>query len=308
MSVISSLVAQPNRIIIASEFVHSFGDKGAPIEDLEQMLSPSPPQSNQDDADVDASERSGSTIAKGVLAEMQRLKILEATEDQHLRLNPTLAVVGKRKVDWAGHLYDYLLPILCTADKARAHGQDELPDALCWLLRQDPTRPLGFSGGQHYDALTAQIVDGDPLFDGIRSDARYQVMVYWARYLGLAERLTIKPVPEKVVADPTRAIAARLPQIFADERELTMQTFIQRLGVHIPVLDGGQVWSEMEARLKVATPAHNHLSQATSFALRRLEHAGKIKLEDISDAGAWELRVGRETSSPSHITYLESSK
>lgn len=307
MSVISSLVAQPNRVIIASEFVHSFGDKGAPRDDLEQLLSPSPPQSTQGDEDVDPSERGGTTMAKGTLTEMQRLKILEPTDDQHLRLNPALAV-AERKIDWAGRLYDYLFPILCTADKARAHGQDELPDALCWLLRQDPTQPLGFGGGQHYDVLAAQVVAGDPLFDGIRSDAKYQVMVYWARYLGLAERLTIKPVVEKVIADPTRAIAARLPQLFAEERELTMQTFIQRLGAQIPVLDGGQVWHEMEGRLTAATQAHDHLSQATSFALRRLEHAGKIKLKAISDADAWELRVGRDTTSPSHITYLETSK
>jgi len=307
MSVISSLVAQPNRIIIASEFVHSFGDKGVPREDLEKMLSPSPAPFNQGDEDVDPSERSGTTMAKGVLTEMQRLKILEPTEDQCLRLNPTLAV-AERKIDWAGRLYDYLFPILCTAGKARAHGQDELPDALCWLLRQDPTQPLGFSGGQHYDALTTQIVAGDPLFDAIRNDARYQVLVYWARYLGLAERLTIKPVAEKVIADPTRAIAARLPQFFAGDRELTMHTFIQRLGAHIPVLDGGQTWNEMEGRMKAPTQAHDHLSQATSFALRRLEQAGKIKLEAISDANAWELRVGRETTSPSHITYLETGK
>jgi hypothetical protein len=307
MSIISSLVAQPNRFIIASEFVHSFGDKGAPTEDLERMLSPLPPQSNQGDEDADVTERSGTTIAKLVLAEMLRLRILEQTENQHLRLSPALAV-GERKIDLAGRLYDYLFPILCSADKARAHGQDDLPDALCWLLRQDPTQPLGFSGGQHYDALAAQVVDGDPLFDGIRSDAKYQVVVYWARYLGLVERLTIKPVAEKVIADPTRAIAARLPQIFAGERELTMHTFIQRLGAQIPVLDGGQVWNEMGGRLKAATPAHDHLSQATSFALRRLEHAGKIKLAVISDADAWELQVGRETISPSHITYLETGK
>ncbi len=307
MSIISSLVAQPNRFIIASEFVHSFGDKGAPTEDLERMLSPLPPQSNQGDEDADITERSGTTIAKLVLAEMLRLRILEQTENQHLRLSPALAV-GERKIDLAGRLYDYLFPILCSADKARAHGQDDLPDALCWLLRQDPTQPLGFSGGQHYDALAAQVVDGDPLFDGIRSDAKYQVVVYWARYLGLVERLTIKPVAEKVIADPTRAIAARLPQIFAGERELTMHTFIQHLGAQIPVLDGGQVWNEMGRRLKAATPAHDHLSQATSFALRRLEHAGRIKLAVISDADAWELRVGRETISPSHITYLETGE
>lgn len=307
MSVISSLVAQPNRVIIASEFVHSFGAKGAPREELEKMLSPSPAQSSQGDEDVDPSERSGTTMAKGVLTEMQRLKILEPTENENLRLNPALAA-GERKLDWAARLYDYLFPILCTADKARAHGQDELPDALSWLLRQDPTQPLGFSGGQHYDALTAQIVEGDSLFDGIRSDAKYQVMVYWARYLGLAERLTIKPVTEKVIPDPSRAIAARLPQIFAGERELPMQTFVQRLGAHIPVLDSGQVWNEMEGRLKVATQTHAHLSQATSFALLRLEQAGKIKLAAISDADAWELRVGRETKLPSQITYLETSK
>lgn len=307
MSVISTLVAQPNRIVVASEFVHSFGDKGAPMENLEQMLSPLPTQTGQGDADVDPSERSGTTIAKGVLNEMQKLKILEMAEDGRLRLNPALAANG-RKADWAARLYDYLFPLMCTTEKARAHGQDELPDALCWLLRQNPTQPLGFSGGQHYDALSGQMIDGDPLVDSIRSDARYQNAVYWARYLGLAERLTIKPVAEKVIPDPARAITMRLPQIFADDRELTMQTFIQRLGVQIPVLDGGQVWNEMESRLKAATHAHDHLSQATSFALLRLEQAGKIKLAEISDAGAWELRVGRETKSPSHITYLETSK
>lgn len=307
MSVISSLVAQPNRIIVATEFVHGFGDKGAPLEDLEAMLSPLPAQSNQDDADVDLSERSGTTIAKGVLTEMQRLKIVEPTERQHLRLNPVLAV-GGRKIDWAGRLYDYLFPLMCNAEKARVHAQDDMPDALCWLLRQDPTQPFGFSGGQHYDVLAGQIVVGDPLYDSIRSDAKYQAMVYWARYLGFAERLAIKPATEKVVADPTRAIAARLPHIFGEQRELTMQSFIQRLGAQIPVLDGGHVWNDIEGRLKATTQAHDHLSQATSFALLRLEHAGKIKLEALSDADAWELRVGRAAQSPSHITYLESSK
>lgn len=305
MSVISSLVAQPNRIIAASEFVHGFGEKGASIVHLEKMLSPLPAQLNQDDADADASERSG-TMAKGVLSEMQRLDILEATADQHLRLNPVLAG-GGRKVDWAGRLYDYLFPILCTADKARTYGQDELPATLCWLLRQNPTQPLGFSGGQHYDVLAGQMVDGDPLLDAIRSDAKYQAAVYWARYLGFVERLSIKPVAEKVVADPTRAITTRLPHLFAGERELTIQAFVQRLGAQIPVLDGGQVWMEMAGHLKTPTLAHHHLSLATSFALLRLERAGKIKLREISDADAWELRVGREATFPSHITYLESS-
>lgn len=51
-----------------------------------------------------------------------------------------------------------------------------------------------------------------------------------------------------------------------------------------------------------------HVSQATSLALLRLERAGKIKLEGLSDAVSWMLEVGREAKSISHITYLENLK
>jgi hypothetical protein len=310
MSVISTLVAQPNRIIVASEFVHGFGEKGAAMEDIEKMLSPLPPQQSQTDgsADAEAGGSGATTIARGVLSEMLRLKILGRTESEHLRVCAPLSA-HPPKADWAERLHAYLFPLLTAADAAREHGQEELPEALCWLLQQNPTLPLGFSGGQHYNILASQMVENDSLCDSIRSDARYQNAVYWARYLGLAERLTIKPSSEKVIADPTRAITYRLPAIFSDERQLSMQTFLQRLGAQVPVLDGGQVWHDIQARLKGPMQAQEkHVSQATSLALLRLEHAGKIKLEGLSDAASWVLEVGRETKSISHITYLENSK
>jgi hypothetical protein len=308
MSVINSLVAQPNRVVIASEFVHGFGEKGASMADLEKMLSPLPPQQSPADEAGDGDERSGSSIGMGVLNELLRLKIVERMDDDQVRIGAPLAS-DPRKGDWAGRLQDYLFPMLTASEPAREHGQGGLPDALCWLLQQSPTEPLGFSVGKHYNILVAQMVDGDPLCSSIAVDARYQNVIYWARYLGLVERISIKQAAEMVIADPTRAIAQRLSTIFGKDRQLTPQTFRQRLAAQIPVLDGGAVWQEVQGRLKAPMQAKDkHFSGATSLALLRLQRAGKIQLEGLSDASSWMLEVGRETKSISHITYLESGK
>lgn len=309
MSVISNLVAQPNRIIVATEFVHGFGDKGASREDLEKMLTPVPPSQQRQAGGMpgtDANEGSGTTIAAEVLNEMLRLKILERTENEHLRVSAALSSHPPR-ADWAGRLHDYLFPMLTIADAANEHGQGDVPAALCWLLQQSPTQPLEFSAGKHYNILASQVAEDDALVGSIRVDAKYHNAIYWARFLGFVERLTIKPLSEKVIADPTRAISIRLPLIFCEEQQLTLQTFLQRLGAHIPVLDGGQVWHDIQGRLKEPMQ-EKHVSQATSLALLRLERAGKIKLEGLSDAVSWMLEVGHEAKSISHITYLENLK
>lgn len=311
MSVISNLVVQPNRIIVATEFVHGFGDKGVSMGDLENMLTPVPRQQNQAAdgvVDPDDVESNGTTIAAGVLSEMLRLKILERTENDNVRVGAVLST-HPSKMEWATRLYDYLFPILTSPDAAREHGQAELPDALCWLLQQSPTQPLSISSGGHYNILSSQMVEEDPLRGELRTDARYQNVVYWARFLGLAERLSIKDAADMVMADPTRAITLRLPLLFDGERQITADTFVHRLGTNIPVLDGGRVWLEMQGRFRETLQANDkHLGPATGFALLRLQQAGRIKLDGISDAASWVLEVGRESKSISHITYLEKSK
>lgn len=307
MSVISNLVVQPNRVIIASEFVHGFGEKGAALADLEKMLSPLPPQQSPagELEELGTSERSGTTMGTGVLNEMLRLKILERMEDDHVRIRPTL-VSRLPKATWTERLYDYLFPVMTTADAAREHGQADMAEALCWLLQQSPTQALSFGGGKHINILVSQMADKDPLCTSIGNDARYQNMIYWARYLGFAERITVKQVAEMVIADPTRAITGRLPAIFGSDRKLTMHTFLQRLAAQIPVLDGGEVWQNIQGRLRGAMHAKDkHVSQATGLALLRLQRAGKIQLEGLSDASSWMLEVGREVKSISHISYLE---
>lgn len=308
MSVISNWVAQPNRIIIASEFVLSFGEKGASMADLEKLLSPLPPQQNLSEGTPDGDERSGTTIAKGVLNELLRLNILERVDNEWVRVCGALTSDG-RTVDWAGRLQNYLFPLLTTSHLAREHAQGDLPDALCWLLQQSPVHPLGFSAGKHYNVLSNQMVDNDPLCSSVATDARYQNLIYWARYLGLAERITVKQAAEMVIADPTRAIALQLPKVFGTDQQLTIQTFLQRLSAQIPVLDGGVVWQDIQGRLKEPMQVKDkHISQATSLALLRLQRVGNIQLEGLSDAAAWVLEVGRETKSVSHISYVENRK
>jgi hypothetical protein len=311
MSVINSLVAQPNRIIIATEFVNGFGDKGATMDDLEKMLTPISPQQGQvteGDLETDSGGSSGTTIAAKVLSEMLKLKILERTDNENLRVSPALSG-NPQKVEWTTRLHDYLFPILTSLDSAREHGQAELPEALCWLLQQSPTQMLRVTGGGHYNILVSQMVDGDPLNSSIGNDSRYQNLIYWARYLGLAERLELRQVADMVIADPTRAIEIRLPVLFGEERQMTINVFAHRLGTHIPILNGGAVCHEMQGRFKETLQAKDkHLGESISLAMLRLQQSGKIKLEGLSDAAAWELQVGRESKSVSHITYLKSSQ
>lgn len=308
MSVISNLVAQPNRIIIASEFALSFGEKGGSMADFEKLLSPMSPSQSQGDGVTDGDERSGSTIAKGVLAELLRLDILERLDNDLVRVRGALTS-DRRTIDWAERLKDYLFPILTRSDLAGQRGQGDMPEALCWLLQQSPAQPLGFSAGKHYNILFSQMVSDDPLCSNIATDARYQNLIYWARFLGLAERIAVKQTAEMVIADPTRAIAPRLSTIFGDEHQLTIQTFLHRLATHIPILDGGEVWQNMQGRLKEPMQAkEKHISQATSFSLLRLQRAGKIQIEGLSDAAGWVLEVGRETKSISHISYMENKE
>ncbi len=278
------------------------------MDDLERMLTQAPRQQTygtEGAADSDFAESVTSKIAPGVLNEMLKLKILERAEGDTIRVAPVLSTISQ-KVKWTDRLYDYLFPILTSLDSAREHGQAELPEAFCWLLQQSPTQRLGSGTNSHYNILASQMLDDDPLCRSIASDARYQNLIYWARYLGLAERLWIKPVAEMAIADPTRAIARRLPLLFGDERQITLDSFVHRVGTYVPVLDGGRVWQEMQGRFKETLKAKDkHIGQSLGLAMLRLQQAERIKIEGLSDAAAWVLEVGRESRSVSHITYLE---
>lgn len=299
MSVISNFPAMPNRILIAAEYLLQFGEKGAEWDSVEGQLSPLR-HKQEDDA---PEEKSGKSMAEDVLREMDRLGMFARPDPGSIALHPDLLQAGEGQ-QWEGMVRDRLASALTGPERAQQCGQEEFVDALAWLLVQDPFSPLPWKG-EHVSRIIDQVGEADALRTVIGNDQRFQNLVYWARWLGFAERIGRTGAAEAVVSDPTEAVARALPGVFRDARELSVQAFVQRLGAAVPVLDGGAARRALLNRLRDDYhPDEKTLSRALSLALKRLDLRGAIQLLKPSDALFWLLDLGRSTQPVSHIVYI----
>lgn len=113
---------------------------------------------------------------------------------------------------------------------------------------------------------------------------RWTGLMRWMPYLGLATGED----SASFQIDPTAAIKAVLPSVFAGDSRLTAKDFIMNLADQLPVLDFGRYRQEVESKLNHESwrqPAANHLSMSLSFALRRLMLDEVITLDGRADAG-----------------------
>jgi hypothetical protein len=304
MSVITNLPAMPNRIAIACEYLHYLGDKGDAWGNVESQLSPFKKADAQEQ-----DEKSGKSMAEDVLREVEKLKLLDRDSNDVIRITPDIRDNTTVDGDWQQLLRPLLFPRLTVPEVAEVHGQGEVPDALSWLLKQDPFDPMPWSGGLYVERIERQLSETDPLRSVISNNARYQNLIYWARYLGLAERVSVKigtTTLDMVIPDPTEAIAGHLTGLFGDDDELPIQTFMQRLAGACSVLDGGVARRNLETRLAGEfQPKERQLSRSTSLALTRLKTRGLIKLEKPSDAQTWILDLGESTQTVSHVRFIQ---
>ena len=303
MSVIANLPAMPNRVAIACEYLHFLGDKGGLWVNVVNQLSPLKKVDAQDQ-----DENPGKVMAEDVLSEMERLKFLVRDAGDVIKLNSDIRDIALQDGDWQQALYPFLFLRLTVPEIAKMHGQNDVPDALAWLLAQDPFDPMPWSGGVHAERILNQLSETDPLRGVIGNNSRYQNLIYWARYLGLAERVSAKfgaRVVDMVIPDPTEAILKKLPGIFNCDHELPIQTFMQRLAVECSMLDGGIARCNLETRLpEEFQPKEGRISRTTSLALTRLMTRGLIKLESPSDSQTWLLDLGNSTQTVSYIRLL----
>jgi len=304
MSVISNLPAMPNRIAFACEYFYYLGEKGGERSSVESQLSPLKKVDAQDQEG-----KSGKSMADDVLGEMEKLKILVQSSGNVIKLNPDIKDVDLPDGDWQQALRPILFSRLTVPENAEACGQIEVPDALSWLLTQDPFDPMPWSGGEHVERIVLQLGENDPMRNLIGNNSRFQNLIYWARYLGFAERVSVKiglNAVDMVIPDPTEAIFTHLSEVFVSDPELPIQAFMQRLADVCPVLDGGSSRHNLEARLKDEyQPKENHISRATSLALMRLATRGDLKLENPSDAKSWILDLGQTTQAVSYVRFLQ---
>jgi hypothetical protein len=284
MSVISNLPAMPNRIAIACEYLFTLLPDGSGRDEIIKQLSPMK-------RDEGNEGQGGTTIAAAVLSEMENLQLVRVSGGGKLTLIEDLAQRASEDTDWKLFLRPLLRNRLTTPDIAAECKQPDVPDALAWLLTQDPFNPLAKSAVQA-NRINQQLGAHDELRTVVGNDARFQNLLYWARYLGFAEWIGVAS-SDQIVADPTRAIAADLPAIFAVEARLTVSAFAQRVAANCPVLDGGSARLALERRMVERPQLEGHFSRATSLALVRLEARGLISLTAESDAETWALDLGR---------------
>lgn len=299
MSVISNLVAMPNRIAIACEYLHYLGDKGDTWEAIEGQLSPLKKSLGDEDDD----KPTGKSIAEDVLREIEKLGLLLKNDDSTICLAHEVRDIAPNNGNWQHALKPLLFRKILFPNVAEQCGQSDVPDAIAWLLVQDPFDPLMRKGGGHVQRIIDQLGEPDLLRSAIGNNSRYQNLLYWARYFGCAEWLGIK-TGNVVVPDPSEAISWFLPTVFGAERELPIQTFVLRIGEACSVLEEGASRRNLETRLTERyLRKERHLSRSTSLALKRLHLRGDISLKAISDAQAWVLDFANDTQTVSHVRF-----
>jgi len=298
MSVISSFPAMPNRIAIACEYILALGGDGGQRDEIIKNLSPFSKGDADDDNEISVG---GKTMAHSVIDEMENLELIRINENGNLSLNKYFLGGKKTSYDWQSLLQPILRERLTDFSRISQFKQEDVGDALSWFLSQDPFKPIAKSR-QHADFLREQLQDNDPLLVTIGNDSRFQNLLYWARYLGFAEWISIGD-NDLAIPDPSRAINDYLPTIFQSKKILSIDEFVSRLAKLCGVFEGGSIRQELEQRLKSAFREERHFSRSTSLGLARLENQGSILLIKESDAGSWILDLGKEQMPITSIDY-----
>ena len=181
-------------------------------------------------------------------------------------------------------------------------GARDLTSALAWFLTFDArdapdafeTGPRSVKEAQEEDfgqrhasgapKGRASDDDGDQDDDAsgwpISNTWRWNPFQRWACSLGFAWR---SPTG-RLVPDPTEALRAALPMIFAEADNLPADAFVRAIGEALPVLEGGRYRRHVEANWKRPAPDPSTLSGPTTDALERLGLEGLLDFGDRADA------------------------
>ncbi|TNC74348.1 protein DpdG [Rubellimicrobium roseum] len=273
MSVVTTVEAVPSRLFSLYAALAAAGQGREPRDRLEACATP-PSLSRRGD------EEEGSTaLFTNALQEAKGLGLIEEV-DGYLKLSDAARPDGGRRSVVEDDLRRFMLSIFLEPERAKSTGQRGVALGLAWLLTKSPLHPLDFSQGPQ-DMLRRDLGENAGRVD-LTSTSRYQNLLYWARFLGLAS-LTGDGRTRRVVPDPSAAIMRALPATFGEEAALDIEFFLAKLSRILPVLEGGWAREALEAMCtERADP--DRMSMATSLALRRLADRGMITLEAVADA------------------------
>lgn len=256
MSLVSFFEPVPNRVRTLARIVASVGS--VTREELRTLITPA--------------TDGGDDQFKNLLRETVNLGLVEESK-KTIKLGGGIKAADVRNDEW----------FLDFTEKALLQTKDKdshlFALALAWLLTRPPDFNLEWRSEFHTQML--EDMEGKDVYT-ITNQDRAAMLAYWARFLGYAEGIKWK-TKNLVVPDPTTAIARHLNSVFGKATELPVATFIKKLSKHCPVLEGGDIRSEVEGRLKKKRDPKT-FSLSTSLAMIRLEQRGVIKLDAPSDA------------------------
>jgi hypothetical protein len=118
------------------------------------------------------------------------------------------------------------------------------------------------------------------------NEPKYTGLHRWYPYAGLGWEDTsgiFQPVPYE-------RLRRRLGRIFSDERRLPSDEFMNRLAVHCPELDGGEIYRETNRHDRAD---HLACTLGLSHALLELHEDKVIRLEAPRDARGWSLAAAQ---------------
>ena len=169
-------------------------------------------------------------------------------------------------------------------------GARDLTNGLAWFLSFPATElPEDFGGrGVNVQTIQAQHFgerrEGEENNWPIVNQERWVNFQRWACGLGFAWKTSTG----LTVPDPTATLRDVIPEVFADETRLPAVDFLKAIAKAVPVLDGGTYRKFVQDNLaedqSLGPP--RQLSQALTDALRRLERASEITIEERDDAPA----------------------
>jgi hypothetical protein len=178
----------------------------------------------------------------------------------------------------------------------------DLCRGLAWCLSQN-IYTLPNSYGDVEKIIDEQKKPGRFVF---QNDTRWPGLRDWARFLGFATG-----DDAGFFFDPTEAVRSELSEFARPGESLTAADFIARLATRLPVLDTGAYRSSVEEALlpeRWTAPPTGYLSTSLSFAIRRLQRQGTLRLTTLSDSESRFTLMrqdGRAWEQFTHVTLSE---
>lgn len=314
MSVISSLPVIPNRLYLLLKQL-ALLPRGISREKLAELMNP-----------PSLSKGKKTNIFSPVLNEAMKLGLVVELPTENGEKILQLAADIPKLDDETNFIFLMEKRLLQDLDDDKLWDRGRFPEALAWFLMQNPLKPIAWDKNVLPD-VERYVGDQCEAFE-LTNKARFQNLIYWARFLGYAVKLGFTATEQSeeidpdenesqivdfsgtnttayVLPDPTAAIARHLPGIFRKESQLNVSDFKKAWALLLPVLEGGVIRKALEQQVGTELARQDHtFSRATSLALRRLEQRRIIKLLSLSDADMYVLDYGNDQTSFSHITYL----